>query len=215
MLNLIWQPFAGDAYAAMSAAEAMRDLSRAHGLALQSIYAEMTLGWAHGRLYDAAVGAAELRQWLGEYRKLGVNIHSPFYHGLLAELELEALGAESAATLIGEGLAIGQQTGIRCDLAFLHHLRGDILRRRDPSNPAPADDAYRTAIGIAKEQGARSYELGQRCRSPTFTNRPTAPPTLALPSPALKALRDAEMREVADAQALLAAIEAGAHVRPE
>ena len=143
----------------MNAAVAMQVLSREHGLALQSIYAEMILGWARGRLYSAEAGAEELKQWLGEYGKLGVIVHAPFVHALLAELELEALGAETALARIEEGLAIAQRTGIRCDLAFLHRLRGDVLLRRDPSDRSGAEDAYRAAIAIAKEQGARSYEL--------------------------------------------------------
>ena len=148
----------GDAAAAMNAAEALRVLGREHGMALQLIYAEMNLAWARGRLYGAAAGAEELKHWLGSYGKLGVNVHAPFFHGLLAELEFEALGAESALAL-EEGLAIAQQTGIRCDLAFLHRLRGDILLKRGPPDRAAAGEAYRTAIAIAKEQGARSYEL--------------------------------------------------------
>jgi hypothetical protein len=42
---------------------------------------------------------------------------------------------------------------------YLHRLRGDILLKRDPADPAPAEDAYRTAMAIAKQQSARSYEL--------------------------------------------------------
>jgi hypothetical protein len=42
---------------------------------------------------------------------------------------------------------------------YLHRLRGDILLKHDPANPAPAEGAYRTAIATAKQQGARSYEL--------------------------------------------------------
>ena len=30
---------------------------------------------------------------------------------------------------------------------------------RDASNPALAEDAYRTALAVAQEQGARTYEL--------------------------------------------------------
>src|SRR5262249_26301999 len=118
-----------------------------------------SLGWTHGRLHDAAAGAEELKHCLGEYNKLGVSVHAPFYHGLLAELELEALGAEGALARIDEALAIAQQSEIRCDLAFLHRLRGEILLKRDPANTAPAEEAYQTAIAIAKRQGARSYEL--------------------------------------------------------
>ena len=42
----------------------------------------------------------------------------------------------------------------------LHSLpSGEFLLKRDPANPSPAEDAYRTAIAIAKAQSARSYEL--------------------------------------------------------
>ena len=43
--------------------------------------------------------------------------------------------------------------------AELHRVRGEILLKRDPANPAPAEEAFRAAIAIAKHQGARSFEL--------------------------------------------------------
>ena len=207
----------GDAPAAMNATEAMRVLSREHGLALQSIYAEMNLGWARGRLYGAAAGAEELKHWLGSYGKLGVSVHAPFYHGLLAELELEALGAESALARIEEGLAIAQQTGIRCDLAFLHRLRGDILLKRDPAERAPAEEAYRTAIAIAKQQGARSCGLRAALSLAKLyqsTGRPAE--AHAVLAPALEGFSlTPEMPEIAEAQALLSALSKNDEVKAE
>jgi hypothetical protein len=91
--------------------------------------------------------------------------------------------------------------------AFLHRLRGDILLKRDPANPAPAEDAYQTAIAVAKQQGARSYELLASLALAKLyqsTARPAqAHAVLALlegfsPTP--------EMPEIAEAQALLAAL---------
>ena len=38
-------------------------------------------------------------------------------------------------------------------------MRGEILLKRDPANPAPAEEAFLTAIAIAKQQGTRSFEL--------------------------------------------------------
>jgi hypothetical protein len=43
--------------------------------------------------------------------------------------------------------------------AFLHRLRGEILLKRDPANTALAEDALLTAIAIAQQQKARSFEL--------------------------------------------------------
>jgi predicted ATPase len=41
----------------------------------------------------------------------------------------------------------------------LHRARGETLLKRDPANPAPAEDALLTAIAVAKQQGTRSFEL--------------------------------------------------------
>ena len=41
----------------------------------------------------------------------------------------------------------------------MHRLRGDMLLKCDPGNGHRAEDAFKTAITIAKEQGARSPVL--------------------------------------------------------
>jgi predicted ATPase len=43
--------------------------------------------------------------------------------------------------------------------AVLHRLRGEILLKRDPAHTAPAEKAFLTAIAIAQQQRARSFEL--------------------------------------------------------
>jgi predicted ATPase len=41
----------------------------------------------------------------------------------------------------------------------LYRIRGELLLKRDPANTAPAEDAFSTAITIAQQQRARSFEL--------------------------------------------------------
>jgi hypothetical protein len=41
----------------------------------------------------------------------------------------------------------------------LHRIRGEILLKRDPANTASAEEAFLTAIAIAQQQKARSFEL--------------------------------------------------------
>jgi hypothetical protein len=77
----------------------------------------------------------------------------------ISELEAHMLGADIALTRIEEALALARQVDNRCDLAFPHLLRGELLRKRDPSNPAPAEEAFLAALAIAQEQGARSWGL--------------------------------------------------------
>ena len=78
---------------------------------------------------------------------------APKYLGLLAELETASGNAEGALPLIREGLATAQEGGQHIWDAR-HRLRGDILLKRDPGNPLPAEETYKTAIAVAKEQGA-------------------------------------------------------------
>jgi predicted ATPase len=114
-------------------------------------------------------------------------------------------------------MALARQVETRCNLPLLHLLRGKLLLERDPSNPAPAEEAFLAALAIAKEQGARSWglraalSLAKLCQS---TARPVE--AHAVLAPALEGFAPTpEMPEIGEAQALLVAIEAGAHVRHE
>jgi predicted ATPase len=62
-------------------------------------------------------------------------------------------------TRIGEALALAGQTGEHWSDAFLYRLRGEILLKCDPANTTLAEDAFLTAIAIAQQQTARSFEL--------------------------------------------------------
>jgi hypothetical protein len=61
--------------------------------------------------------------------------------------------------LIDEALVMSQEGGDRLYDSNLHRLRGNILLKRDPANPAQAEEAFKTSLAIAKQQGARSFEL--------------------------------------------------------
>ena len=139
------------------------------------------------------------------------------FHGLLADLEAATRDPDAALTLIDKGLAAAQETGEHYTDPYLHRLRGEVLFRRDPANPVPAEEAFQTALAIAKQQGARSYELLASLSLAKLyqsTGRPTD--AHAILAPALEGFSPTpEMPEIAEAQALLAAIEAGAHVRHE
>jgi hypothetical protein len=79
----------------------------------------------------------------------------------IRSVSLEAAASQTwqRLALIDKGLAIADEMGERFTDPYLHRLRGEILLERDPSDPAPADQAIKVAITAAKAQGARSYEL--------------------------------------------------------
>ena len=107
--------------------------------------------------------------------------------------------------------------GYRAFEAELHRARGEILLKRDPANPAPAEEAFLTAIAVAKQQGTRSFELRAALSLAKLyqsTGRPAD--AHAVLAPALEGFSPTpEMPEIAEAQALLAALAETDEVKAE
>jgi len=115
--------------------------------------------WARAWLGDRELGLTALRQTLATYLDQGNKVTGPLYQGRLAEIEAEAESTEKALRTIEAALALAGETSEHWTDAFLHRIRGDILLKRDPVDTAPAEEAFLTAISIAQQQKARSFEL--------------------------------------------------------
>jgi tetratricopeptide (TPR) repeat protein len=195
-----------DASAAQSAADAFVGLMENQGVKAYGDLGQAFAFWAHGRLVDPEAGAGGLRRALAADAAQGNKRSAAMLRGLLAELEAVTRGLDSALASVDEGLAIAADTGDRFTEPYLYRLRGDILLKRDPANPAPAEEAFQTAIAIAKRQCARSYELLASlslAKHYQSTDRPADAHAVLVPalegfSPTL------EMPEIAEAQRLLA-----------
>jgi predicted ATPase len=137
----------------------------------------------------------------------GIKMFVPFYQGLLAEIEAKD-DTEGALSRIDEALALAAETGERWSDAFLRSCRGEVLLKRDPANTALAEDALLTAIAVAQQQKARSFELRAALSLAKLyqsTDRPAD--AHALLASALKGFSSTpEFPEIEQAQALLAAL---------
>jgi tetratricopeptide (TPR) repeat protein len=210
--RLLWRSrleiLRGDAAAALKAAEALDGLSREQGMPFWRTEAGLSAGWARGRLHDAAAGAEDLRRALADRIDQGALDNAWFSKGLLAEIEAETLDLESALARIDEAMALAHQVETRCNLPFLHLLRGKLLLARDPSNPAPAEEAFQTALGIAQEQNARSWGLRAALSlAKLYQSTARLVDAHSVLAPALEGFMPTpEMPEIAEAQALLAAL---------
>ena len=135
----------------------------------------------------------------------------------LAEAEARAGDPDRAIAILDEALATCDRTGYRAFEAELHRARGEILLKRDPANPAPAEEAFLTAIAVAKQQGTRSFELRAALSLAKLyqsTGRPAD--AHAVLAPALEGFAPTpEMPEIAEAQALLAALAETDEVKAE
>ena len=205
----------GQAQAALRTTEIHAEICRRNQIAWSSL--ALQSAWARARLGDRKIGIVELRRALAASLEENAKVLVPGFLGGLAELEAEEGDFEEALARIDEALALARETGAHKSDAFLHRLRGDILLKRDPGNPAPAEDALQTALAVAQRQGGRFYGL-RAALSLAKLYRSIGRPAEAhaVLAPALEGFSPTpEMPEIAEAQALLVTIETGAHVRRE
>jgi predicted ATPase len=195
----------GDAEAADRIASIVFALSREHGMEYYIAWSEMPLLWARSRLGDRAAEASKLRQAIANFMAGGHRLFAPFYTGLLAELDADGPDPNDAPAQIDAAIALAQQTGEHWADSMLHRVRGEILLKRDPANPAPTEEAFQTAIAVAKQQGTRSFGLRAALALAKLYQSTARPAEAhAILAPALEGFSPtAEMPEIAEAQSLL------------
>ncbi len=124
---------------------------------------------------------------------------------VLAEAEAHAGDIDRAVTILDEALAASDRIGHRAFDAEFHRVRGELLRKRDPANPSPAEEALQTAIAVAKQQATHSFELRAAlalAKHYQSTARPTD--AHAVLAPALEGFAPTpEMPEITEARALI------------
>ena len=195
----------GDALATRMAVESLLVLTEEHNLKTYTDLGRVFANWARGKLHDPEGGAVGLKEALASYLALGNRSGGPSFHGLLADLEAMRPDLDSALATIDAGLALAEETGEHYTDPHLHRLRGDFLLMRSPANSVRAEEAFQTAIAVAKAQGARGYVLlasHALARLHQSTGRPDA--ARATLAPALEGFSPTpEMPEIAEAQELL------------
>lgn len=116
-------------------------------------------GWAHARLGNPSKGLTEMREGLERQKLIGTSEEFPVFHDMFAEVLAlngridEALEVTSAAQSEFEAM------GLQIWLPELRRRIGYLLQLRMPHDPEPALAAYRDALELATEQGARTLAL--------------------------------------------------------
>ena len=140
-------------------AQTLIRLTREHATPTFLAFGIIIHGWARVPLGERSLGVAELNEGLADYTRQGNRIFLPLFWGLLAEIEAECHGAEGALRRVDEALALAAETGEHWSDSFLHRIRGEIWLKHDTASKGPAAEAFLTAITIAQQQKARSFEL--------------------------------------------------------
>ena len=174
-------------------------------------------GWATAARGAVGNGLEDMRRGAELLREQNVLLFDGLLKIALAEAEDQAGDPGRAVAILDEALATCDRIGHCTFEAELHRVRGNMLLKRDPADPAPAEEALLMAIAVAKQQGTRSFELRTALSlAKLYQSTGRLADALAVLAPTLEGFSPTpEMPEIAEAQALLVAIEAGAHLRRE
>jgi predicted ATPase len=190
---------------ALNADELVR-LAREHDLPTWRAYGIFLEGLAIAQGGPAGGGLEDMRRGVELLREQNVLTFDGLIKIALAKAEARAGDVDRAVAVIDEAMATCERTEYRAFEAELHRVRGEMLLLRDTSDPAPAEEALRSAICVAKQQGARSFEL-RAALSLAKLYQTTARPVdaHAVLAPALDGfVPSLEMPEIAEAMLLSA-----------
>jgi predicted ATPase len=215
MHTAMFELMRGDDSRARTSASELTRIVRDHDLPLFRAFEEFLEGWATADAGLPANGLESMRRGVDCLRAQNILTFDGHLKITLAEAEARASDPDRALAILDEAVATCDRLGYRAFEAELHRSRGEILLKQNPANSALAEEALLTAIAVAKRQATRSFELRAAlslAKLYHLTERPAE--AHAVLAPTFEGFPPTpEMPEIAEAQALLVAIKAGAHVR--
>jgi predicted ATPase len=114
-------------------------------------------GWVKAKNADVTEGLSLLRAGSNAYCATGATAWMPLYIALLAGACEIAGQIEEGAARLDQALQLVERTGERWFEAELDRQRGRLLLRQ--GHAEAAEELYRKALGIAREQEAKLWEL--------------------------------------------------------
>ena len=114
-------------------------------------------GWVKAKNADVTEGLSLLRAGSSAYCATGATAWMPLYIALLAGACEIAGQIEEGAARLDQALQLVERTGERWFAAELNRQKGRLLLRQ--GHPEAAEELYCKALGIAREQEAKTWEL--------------------------------------------------------
>lgn len=108
---------------------------------------------------EAGTGIAELEAGLKALAELSILMHAPYFRLMLADAHVIAGRPDQALTILDEALTISAETTESWLDAELHRRCGEVLLALGPSNEADAERHFLQAVGIARAESAKLWEL--------------------------------------------------------
>jgi tetratricopeptide (TPR) repeat protein len=153
-----WVTAAGKPEPAMlRSAEDVLAVSREQGFSQWLALGNMLHGWCLGTTGQTADGIQQLLKWITICRAAGVKLILPFCLMTLAEVCQQAGQPEEGLKRIAEAAELLETTKERWAEAEILRMRGALLLSMHEA--AAAEDSYRQALEVARQQQAKLWEL--------------------------------------------------------
>jgi hypothetical protein len=148
----------GDLPLATANSELSVRMAMEYDLAQPKAWSMGVAGWCIAENGDPNRGIALVTEGIAAMQAIQSRHFLCYLLGLLADACTKAGHHSKAMKAVQDGLALAEATGERFYDAELHRLRGELLARPPHSQKRKAQESFRAAIKVAKQQGAKALE---------------------------------------------------------
>jgi predicted ATPase len=104
-------------------------------------------------------GITQIQEGLSAWQTLGAELLRAFFLTLLAEAYGKVGHIEKGLRTVSAALTRAAKTEERFSEAELYRLKGELLLQHSKDHPAEAEACFHTALEVARQQSAKSWEL--------------------------------------------------------
>ena len=159
VLSCMFHQLLRDTPNARSQAEAVIALATEQDFPFYLAAGTAVRGWVLAEGGRAEEAVMEIRRGAVDYGATGAQLWSPYFLGLLAEAQGKAGQATTGLSVAADALDRVARTGARWIEADLQRIRGELLLLLPEPQRLGAEACFGRAIVVAREQGARLWEL--------------------------------------------------------
>jgi DNA-binding winged helix-turn-helix (wHTH) protein/tetratricopeptide (TPR) repeat protein len=138
-------------------AEAVSEISAAHGLVLYGAMADVMKGWTLSEQGHVQEGIEQMRAGLTALEATATALVRPHFLSLLAEGLSKLDRLDEAWALLEEATTMVSHNGERYYEAELYRLKGELLLKK--AKRAEAEQCFKRSLEIAQSQKAKSLEI--------------------------------------------------------
>src|SRR5262249_30387458 len=139
--------------------EATLNLATAQQFSVFEAFATSWRGWAQAVGRRDPAGLQMLRSGMASLAAAGHTQSQPFYSMLLAEAADHVGQGQDVLLMLANAGRVLETNGQREMLSEAYRLQGALLRGRPSPDLDGAEACFQRALGLAREQEARSWEL--------------------------------------------------------